>query len=106
MHWPIIAGRGSGVVAGLLPFLATALLGSTGNHVSTPATIVAAVATASALAAWRVQSSIAPPEPSAIAIGNIARISDLVRGVGPRIVIGLGAIHRQMSSALIDRPYD
>lgn len=73
----------AGVVAGLLPFLATALLGSTGNHVWAPATIVAAVATASALAAWLVQSSIAPPEPSAIAIGSIARIADLVEGSAP-----------------------
>jgi len=55
----------AGVVAGLLPFLATALLGATGNHVSAPAGIVVSVAIVSALAAWRVRSSIAPREPSA-----------------------------------------
>jgi MFS family permease len=59
----------AGVIAGLLPFVATALLGATGNHVSAPAGIVVSVAIVSAFAAWRVASSTALREPSAIAIG-------------------------------------
>jgi len=46
----------AGVVAGLLPLSATALLEATGKHASAPAGIVACIAIVSALTAWRSQS--------------------------------------------------
>ena len=46
----------AGVVAGLLPLSATALLEATGRHASAPAAIVACIAIVSAVSAWRSQS--------------------------------------------------